>query len=215
MTTITHRWPLTADVMDVVAGLATTNVGGVTFSDVGALFTGKNTKAIMFTKTLSATYSLSFWAKSGGTQSTHWSPFMSASSSSGGGTGVLCGGGTIMHAVSRWDVGKLDITTKIAKTIDGSEHLHIITFDVTTLKYKIDADTTLSGVGAQPVDFEFAIGRMGAYTAENIAWNGTVRDVRIYDGQVLTEAEMAAIYAAGPNVLGTSMAKPQVMTGGM
>ncbi|MEA4835191.1 MAG: hypothetical protein VB133_08655 [Anaeromusa sp.] len=218
--TITHRWPLTTDATDVVAGLATTNLGGVTFSSAGALFTGTNTKALTFTKALSASYSFSFWAKSGGTQTNYWTPFMSSDAGSNAGTGICsCGALDGLNAATNWTSGmsgRLVIESKASKFIDGSEHLHIMTFSGSAITYKMDADATLSGAATlAPTNFNFAIGRWGMYVTQNLAWNGTVRDLRIYDGQVLTEEDMSAIYTAGPNGSSGTAPKPQASTGGL
>lgn len=202
-----HRWPLTANAIDIVGGLETTNNGSVTFDATnGASFNGSN-QWLNCTKLIPGICSMSIWIKPK-VYGSFPGIFGAATSDLDYVRGIYISVKSLLYQADRNII--LTVENEFTSTNYPSTAFTLICMTNNTLisGYR---NTTLVGSRSSSTGGYYtnslSIGRLGAYTGSQYYFNGNMLDARIYD-HVLSTDEIAALVSAGPNG-GTSKYFPQ------
>ena len=189
-----HRWPLTSGPEDVVGGLHMTNNGGVTFDASGAVFSGSN--RLLCNKTWPPVFCLSAWVKypSAGPLC-----LLGIADSSGCRCAGFMGDTNAFLSIHG---GTLKLYT--GQDLSGGQWHHLLfrgyASGTNTWEFWVDSASCSTGVSGFTLASTFALGGIGAYSADGAA--GNILDARIYD-HTLSQAEINALVAAGPNIIPT------------
>jgi hypothetical protein len=192
-----HRFPLTPQfgAIDVVGKVKGVISGSPMFTGEGVKLNGDIANRINFTlPQIPQNITWSCWAKAGLTQTAKWSVFMSANATSNNGIGYFSNGTsyfTASWAASYQAMSSQDHTL----LLNGLFNLLTITIDSSLVmrSYINGVKKYESTVSTLPTSPDFAFGCMGAFTGEQIGWNGFIADARIYN-KALSDTAVKALF---------------------
>ena len=189
---LVNRWKLTENVSDIAGGLPLANNGAVPFGVSGATFNGTD-QWLACTKTWSADFTVSVWMKCSDATLRY---VFGAAANDGSNSFNPCHVDFDMGL----GVGAQYVIPSGRNLADSTWHLIAVDGHSTgAVMWRFYIDGVLEGTFTPTnftLDSNLSFGRTGLYA--NNLFVGNELDARIYSRH-LTEAEHAALYAAGPN----------------